>query len=335
MSQEQEISITGAPIKSGNGVPPQHRKTEQTPIVNAKLVEEAKNIENKDILDFIISKKPEDFLPWEKVTLPSMGYFYDGKIPGGVVEVRPMGLVTDKILATSRLAQSGQSIDYLYKNCVRFPTEFDPLDLLQGDRTFLLWYLRGITHGNVYEFTVTCSNESCKRASVHEYDLNKLAETVQSPKVTSEPIKIQLEHFSKLIGKDVWAEARFLRGRDLSIIIQSQQNKQRIQGGVARNAKTGAPMSEQSDSLDSSVEENLNLIIVSINGNKDRMKISNALTRMSSADTATIREVLRQNEPGIDTNILITCPDCQNEMKLSLPFTESFFRPTDSRRVRG
>ena len=320
---EQEISIPVS--RSGSGVPPQ--KPNITPGPVAPI--DTQKLSNDDVLNYIISKTPEDFLPWEKVTLPSKGLFYNNRIPGGVVEVRPMGIITDKILATSRLAQTGQSIERLYKQCVKLPdSSFDHMDLIQGDRNYLLWYLRGITHGNIYEFSITCTNDACKQTSIHEYDLNKLAETIQAAKHQREPFKVPLPHWTETLKKDVWVELRYLRGRDYETMRQSHQNKQRMVGGVARNAK-GAPMvnAESFESLDSTVEENLNLAIVSINGNTDKIKISQALSRMSAQDTAVIREELR-TEPGPDLTILVDCPHCNNEMKMGLPFTDSFFRPT-------
>jgi len=326
----QEISIT--PGKSDNVKPTAEMNMGAR---KPDLSQEVKNIEPKDILDYIVSKSPDDFLPWEKVNLPSMGLFYEGKIPNGTVEVRPMGLITDKILATSRLAQTGQSINYLYKHCVKFPDpNFDPLDLLESDRTFLLWYLRGITHGNIYEFSVTCNNDACKSVSTHEYDLNQLASTIKSPKFNREPFRIVLPNMSEILKREIYVECRFMRGRDLQIMMKSQENKKRMQGNVARNPKTGTPMASSEEiTLDTTVEENLNLLIVSFNGNTDRFKINQVFPRMSSADTAVIRETIRESEPGVDTTILITCPNCSNEMKLGLPFTESFFRPTQPLRT--
>ena len=45
-------------------------------------------------------------------------------------------------------------------------------------------------------------------------------------------------------------------------------------------------------------------------------------------DTAAIREWLRENTPGIDSTVTITCPSCDTSFTVELPITESFFRPT-------
>jgi len=69
-------------------------------------------------------------------------------------------------------------------------------------------------------------------------------------------------------------------------------------------------------------------------GDKSPDKIEKFVERMHAKDTATIREFLKENSPGIDTSIEVTCPDCGNTMTMDLPITESFFRPTESGKSR-
>jgi hypothetical protein len=267
-------------------------------------------------------------LPWEDCVLPSQGVYYDGKVPDGRVQVKPMGITADKIFATTRLVQTGQSIEYIYKNHVKFPDEsFTPDMLLTGDRVYLLFYLRAITHGNMYEFMVKCSNESCGVSSQFEHDLNEIEANKRGPKHPSEPVRVVLPHLTKAAGKEVWADCRFLRGRDLQTISTRQQFMKRAVGNRARSIN-----SKQEDivSLDRSIEENLHMSIVSINGNTDRNVISELIKKMSQQDTQRIRTVLSDESPGIDTEIVVTCPTCDNEMKIDLPITETFFRPKDS-----
>jgi hypothetical protein len=82
------------------------------------------------------------------------------------------------------------------------------------------------------------------------------------------------------------------------------------------------------ESLNDVVEKNLSLVIVEAMGVKDRFKIDKLVERMHSSDTAAIRQYLDENSPGVDTSITINCDECDNEMKIALPITESFFRRT-------
>lgn len=327
---EQEINLDAGPAGSSGSGPSGSPSFSEKKIDLSQFAQKATTPE--ELIDLIINKSPEELLTWEKVILPSKGYYYDGRIPDGEVLVRPMGLQTDKILATSRLTQTGQAIDYVFKHCVKMPDkDFDPLDLLAGDRMFLLFYLRGITHGNNYEFSVTCANETCKVLGTHEYDLNKLATTIRVPKNRQEPIKISLPYFSDITGRDIWVEARFARGRDVQVMMRQQKMKERMKVSEARNAKTGTPMGSNDISLDTTIEENLNLLITSVNGVRNPLKITEIIKRLHGRDSAVIREELKNNSPGIDAEIIITCQSCSQEMRIELPITESFFRPTQPR----
>lgn len=288
-----------------------------------------------DVVDFIINKSADELIPWEKCSLPSKGLFYGGKIPDGTIEVRPMTIAVDKILATSRLAQSGQAIEKMYEKCVRLPSGFEQLDLLIGDRTFLLFYIRGITHGNGYEFIITCSNDACKQKSTHEYDLNHLWDKVRPSRYTSEPIRIKLPYFSEEVGREVWADVRFLRQRDIQVINRRAKIRQAAMPPTpVRDKNTNEEQGQNnSNYIDNAIEENLNLAITSINGVTDQIKIASVVKRMHSKDSAIVREVINFGAPGIDTEILVTCPHCNEEMKVDLPISENFFRPKESHTV--
>ena len=280
-----------------------------------------------EALDKVLAMPEDQVFPWEEVVLPSEGYYYDNAVPGGRVQVRPMGIFADKILATQRLAQSGQSLDFLFKKCVKFPTKFDPLNLLAGDRIFLLYYLRGITHGNMYEFIVRCTNEDCAQTHTSEYDLNQLQKTIIKPKyeLGEEPFKVMLPHMSKLSNTDFWVKVRLLRGYDMQQMLTGRKVFKKIQN-TARNVDKNFIANSEVDT-DQTLEDNLNMLIIEAMGSKDKIKIKNLISRLHSSDTATIREFIKDSSPGIDTTIMVTCPNCNQEMRMELPITESFFRP--------
>jgi len=296
---------------------------------------------NEAVLDQILEAADETLIPWEECHLPSSGIYYGW--PDGVVMVRPMGQMAEKVLATQRLAQSGQSMDLLFQECVKFPIGFDSGDLLLGDRVFLLYYLRGITHGNMYEFAITCPSPNCGdgggSVSTHTYDLNELARTVTwaNPANGVEPFKVQLPYLSKVTGRDVSVGVRFLRGVDASDILARKKARKKMlakPGGVkTRGVKTRGVtdtrhQAQNNQSLDESVTENLNKMIVDVMGVTDHFKIRAFVEKMHAQDTAAVREWLRNNTPGIDNTVTVTCPECELEFTVELPITESFFRPS-------
>ena len=292
---------------------------------------------NDDIVDSILQASEESLIPWEECTLPSRGLYYDW--PDGTVMVRAMNQTAEKVLATQRLAQSGQSIDYLFRECCKFPAGFDSTELLLGDRVFLLYFIRGITHGNNYEFAVTCPNQSCEAVSTHTYDLNELARTITWAKTElgSEPFKISLPYFSKVYKKDIWVGIKFLRAYDANDMLAKRKARKKMfarpGGGVKNRNSKNAPVNvrqqqSQSQVVDDTISENMSKIIVSINGVADQFKIRQVIDKMHAQDTAAIREWLRDNTPGIDNTVTVECPECSHEYTMELPITENFFRPS-------
>lgn len=338
---EEELNISGQDkqqLPSANDVPVNVIKTSEGNIQGIFSPGDT----NEEFISKLLQASPEQLIPWEDCTLPSRGLYYGW--PDGIIRVRAMGQVAEKILATQRLAQSGQSIDYLFRECCRFPDGFDPVDLLLGDRIFLLYYLRGITHGNIYEFAVTCPNADCGSTSTHAYDLNDLAQTVvwADSSLGPEPFRINLPYLSKASGRDVWVGIRFLRAIDANEMLARRKtikNAMAKPGGV-RNKMASRNRSldtrkqrDQLQTLDDTISDNMEKIIVNIMGVQDPFAVRNLIDRLHSQDTATIREWMKDHTPGIDTTVEIECPDCANNFVIELPITESFFRPTNTARV--
>lgn len=282
---------------------------------------------NASILDAILNAPQEQLIPWEECCLPSKGLYYGW--PDGVVQVKAMGQTAEKVLATQRLAATGQSIDYLFKECCRFPNGFDPVDLLLGDRVYLLYFLRGITYGNLYEFSVTCPDANCAVMSMHTYDLNELNSTVipADPDLGPEPFKIHLPYMSNMTGADVWVEIRYLRAGDANAILSKRKNTKSIAKSTKRNPFDRKNKVEE---LDEAVTENLEKVIVSVLGSTDTFKIKAFVQRLHAQDTSAIREWMKDNTPGIDSSIQIECPSCNQEFSIELPITDTFFRPSKS-----
>jgi hypothetical protein len=302
----------------------------------ADLTDVGKGDSPEDFLRDLLSTPEDRLIPWEECVLPSNGLYYGWQ--DGTIFVRAMGQTAEKVLATQRLAQSGQSIDYLFRECVRFPEGFQPEDMLIGDRVFLLYFLRGITHGNMYEFAITCTNQDCQRISTHSYDLNELATTIQwaDPALGAEPFKITLPYLTKATGRDVYVGVRFLRGSDANDILNKRKTRKKMfarPGGVRTRGRNPLESRQEVQTVDDSLSENLEKIILHVMGVNDPVMIRQFIGKMHAQDTATIREWLKEHTPGIDTTISVSCPDCAHEFTVELPITEGFFRPSKSART--
>jgi hypothetical protein len=311
--------------------------SEQDQISDSNVLEEKK----LSLLDQLLNKSEEELHPWEACTLPSKGVYYEGQIPDGVVEVKPLGLKAEKILTTQRLVKSGEALEKVYAEHVRLPEGFEPQDLLEGDREFLLYYLRGISHGHEYEFLLTCPE--CNSVSDQVYDLNELWGTAKfpNPEIGPEPFPIVLPHFSEILGEEFVVRVRFLRGKDVLDLLNAQppiKRARRNKKGKKKMSRSEAnkEIKEFAETLDTTLELNINKIIVEADGDPDRFKIRQLVERMSSSDVSAIITFLAENAPGIDTSIVADCsnPQCASEVVVPLPITDQFFRPKRPRRTR-
>lgn len=305
------------------------------------MAEENVSPQPKSLLDKVLKTNEDDLHPWEEVVLPSKGLYYEDKVPGGVVEVKPMGLYADKVLSTQRLVRSGEALEYLFKKYVKLPNGFDHLDLLDDDRSFLLYYLRGISHGNIYEFVLTCPH--CGAFSEHEYNLNELYETVTppNPNIGVEPFSVRLPEISEFIGEDFNVKVRFMRGYDTMDMLGTTKASQGLPGRARsrkkkdwRNKENRDKIKSFGETLDETLERNINRVIVEAGGETNRHKIQQLVEKLSSADINTIIDFLRENSPGIDTSIETDCSSCGTVIIAPLPITASFFRPKKQRGSR-
>lgn len=324
--QEEDVSLTtrGAPAAvSAKAEPKRRTDSSLKSSITADMSAGA-------VVDAIMSMPADQLIPWEDAELPSNGIYYGW--PDGVVKVRAWGTDVDKILATTRLAQSGQSVNMLLKKCVKYPREFQTEDLLVGDQIFLLYYLRGITYGNIYEFIVTTPS---KKKQSYKVDLNLLQNTIKwaDKSLGEEPFRVSLPYLSEQTGRDVYVSVRFLRVKDQRIIEKTQSNwrqamaEPRVQYG---DDQIEDDPFEKSDELDDTVTQNLSRVIVDIMGSvTERHKIQQFVDKLHQSDVAAIRTWLRDNTPGLEPVVTLIDPSTGEGFKVALPITEAFFRRTD------
>lgn len=292
----------------------------EKPVSNFTPTKKDPNIQfnGDNIVDQIISHSEEDFLPWEEIQLPSLGLYYGEALPEGKLQVRPMGITAEKILATQRLAATGRSIDLMLKKCVKFPANFGPDDLLLGDKNFLFFYIRGITYGPEYNFLYTCSDKQCGRASEYEGTLHDVRIRFANPELGIEPFKIELPVLSASTKKKVWAKAKMLRSKESREMMNQISTSRRYEDLDAM--------------IDETISSNIARLIVEVGTDEsstaDREKIQKFVERLHSNDAKIIDKFVEDASPGIETKVKLTCMHCGNEMTGELPITESFFRPS-------
>lgn len=291
------------------------------------------HLDNLALLQKIIESPTEKLIPWEDLELPSAGIYYNWS--SGVIRVRAFGANTERIMSNQRLVQSGQMMDELFRECCQFPDGFDPADLISGDQMFLFYALRGISHGNIYEFAAVCN--SCQSTSTHAFDMNELAGTVRraNRSLGNEPFKINLLNMSRIIGQDVWITVRFPRARDISSIARTKRAVNKAVSGKVKATRRGSQPVQMptARTVGDSFSDLLKRITVSVLGVSDPMYIEQFVEKIDGSDLSAVRAFIEDNMPDISTTVTLTCPECQHECVMALPITENFFRPAKLRRT--
>jgi len=306
-------------------------KQQQQPIQKAtepkkhKEAIDTSGLSDADLVDTLINASTDVLLPWEDVQLPSKGLYYGWA--SGLIKVRPWNIKIDEIIATQRLNHSGQSLQKLFEFCCKFPDGFGPEDLLVGDQAFLLFYLRGITYGNIYKFAITAPSGSKMTASV---DLNDLASTITygDESLGEEPFPVRLPYASEKVGRDVTASVRFLRVKDVRAINKRRDmTKRALSSNNKARVNSKFDNEDQEEFIDDTLSKNLEHIITAINTVEDPIKIRQFVSRMHGRDNAVILDWLRVHTPSISTKITLDDPTTNVEFQVSLPLTETFLHP--------
>ena len=109
---------------------------------------------------------------------------YTFTLPSGLeAEIREMTGAEEEILTNPRLIRSGEAINRVLENCVLRlgdndkPSAGDMLDLLSGDRLFLLVKLRQVSLGDEVKLELVCPNTTCREVDVVSINIEELVVT--------------------------------------------------------------------------------------------------------------------------------------------------------------
>ncbi len=128
------------------------QSTTENTVINSSIP----NMDNTNIQNFekIMSKEtdPDLVTTYEVVKLPSKGLFYKNKL--SEVNIEYMTSRDEDLLTTPSLIENGTVLDVLLKRKIKTPG-INPNDLLSGDRSALILFLRTSSYGADYTVQVT------------------------------------------------------------------------------------------------------------------------------------------------------------------------------------
>ena len=211
--------------------------------------------------------------------------------------------------------------------------DFDPDNLLPGDRDAIILWLRASGYGNEFPVTAT-DNETGKQFET----------TVDLSKINYKPFTLKADEngyfdFTLPISKDN-IKFRFLTyGLVKKLQKMNEENEMEVKKDYIEKAterlseyvdddkeinnSTKEKLNEAIERLKTygdsiSVKENgkiieaitnkLQLSVISVNGNEDRDFIKEYINTMPARDSYALRSYITNNEPGVDFNVKVERP---------------------------
>ena len=256
------------------------------------------------------SPAPLEFVrPTSLVSLPSGGKFYpEGHPLFGVseIEIRHMTTAEEDILTSRVLLKKGTAIDKFLEKIIEHPVH--PNDLLLGDKSAIIVQARIDGYGAEYTTQVACP--ACQARLKHTFDLNVHSLT-EGANLTDLEGVTGTDRNTFIISLDNgWeVEVRALNGHDEKTMTKA--TNQRKKAGLG----------------ESTVQEQLRHMIVSISGHTDRGTVNKAIAHMTGKQSRHIRDTYSRIIPNIDLKQEVTCSECLTTSEMEVPLTSDFFWP--------
>lgn len=244
---------------------------------------------------------PEDLrVAYDVIELPSQGILYPNKKSS--VKVEYLTALDETILTSPNIVANNKVVETLIQRKVK-ELGFDPLDMLDGDRTAILIFLRVTGFGP--EYTQLVWVDEIGEFVEGVIDLSQ----IKSKKLEITPDNDGLFDY-KLPQSEKIVKFRFLTARDEKQIDEQDE----------------IYMKRHNTEVSNKIFFTLERQVMSIDGVTDKMKISNILKNLSILDSRKLRNYIKDIEPGVDFNVTARIPG-GGSVNTFLRFNKSFFWP--------
>ncbi len=251
-------------------------------------------------------------VPTEFVELPSRGKFYPEGHPlhnSTDLEIKFMTAKEEDILSSAALIRRGVALDRLIDSLL-IDKRIKGLSLLTGDRNAILIAARRSAFGSAYETTVVCPQ--CEAVEDHVFDLegfsmvNNCTDEVflQENNIEYDP---ETGQFLVLLPKC---------GVRVGVALMTGQDETDLYLKTNKKGKN-----------DSTVTDQLNVIIRSVNGDPDRFTIKRFVNTLPISDSKYLRKIYSDLVPTVDLTQTFACSSCGHLEDMEVPFNTDFFWP--------
>ena len=285
---------------------------------------------------------------YDIIPLPSKGECYPNK--QGRIAVSYLTAIDENIIISPNLYRDNMVLDIILKEKVR-DDEIDPDDLLDGDRDAIILFLRSSAYGNMY--SVTATDPETRESFETEIDLSKIKYKefnligdengwfdYETP-VKKDKIKFKfLSHkdFLNLNKLDEIEVGNIRKGEieryndKLSYYLSednilSSAERKEINTLISKLTDWANKFGDDSATFSHRATNELEMEIMSVNGNTDRKYIHNYVLSMPIKDSTSLRRYILKNIPGVDYNFEIQKPESLGggSMNVFLQFDQFIF----------
>ena len=256
----------------------------------------------------------------------------------------------ENIIISPNLYRDNMVLDIILKEKIR-DQEIDPDDLLDGDRDAIILFLRSSAYGNMY--SVTTTDPDTKKTFETKIDLSKIKYKdftltgdengyfdFEMP-LSKDKIKFKfLTHRDYLnLAKLDELEIGSLRKAEierynekLKYYLEEDESltsaeRKDISNSINTLKDWGNKVEEESTKFSHRATNELEMEIMSVNGNTDRKFIHDYVSTIPIKDATSLRRYITKNTPGVDYNFEVEKPESLGggSMPVFLQFDQFIF----------
>ena len=285
---------------------------------------------------------------YDIIPLPSKGECYKSK--QGRIAVSYLTAMDENIIISPNLYRDNMVLDIILKEKIR-DQEIDPDNLLDGDRDAIILFLRSSAYGNMYNVTTT--DPDTKKTFETKIDLSK----IKYKDFTLTGDENGYFDFEMPLSKDK-IKFRFLTHKDylnltkldelemgnlrkaeiekynekLEYYLEEDESltsaeRKDISNSIKILKDWGNKVEEESAKFSHRATNELEMEIMSVNGNIGRKFIHEYVSTIPIKDATSLRRYITKNTPGVDYNFEVEKPESLGggSMPVFLQFDQFIF----------
>lgn len=244
------------------------------------------------------AKRKFNFVHAVEIELPSKGKFYqdspDEDLRNGIIKLYPMSMADEEILTNESFIRNGTWMRQILDSCMA--SDYDARRILDFDAIYILYALRKITYGDAYHFRVTC--DECGHR--FDYDMNisdiEWAELPENA-MDERPILLPISRYT--------ATMRLPR-------VDTAEKVDKIKKQYKCSERTAAYIART----------------ISVSDDAGVQIIPSDWADFYEALPAQDRKTINDSFEGLfqTPKMDLECPECGNQIELSVPIESDFFR---------